>query len=76
MRRGCPIGHRGSRRPKFQIDTLEKALNVIEAMRMRQPAERVDYIVNLYPELLKCTHEHIAEILGLSRESVTRGMKE
>lgn len=70
----CP-GHYRSKRPKWKIDTLEKALDVIEARNHKHAADRVDYIVNVYPELLKCTHEHIAEILGLSREAVTRGMK-
>ena len=78
------IGYRGSARPKWEIDTFEKALTVIEGLKMLRTSKGFGYgstasnclrfILNKYPEFGLCTHEHIAEQLGMTRESVTRGM--
>lgn len=80
---GVP-GHKGSRRPQWKIDNLEKALVVIEGMRMLGPnsgrgegssvSDCLRFILGKYPDLGLSTHEHIADILGIARESVTRGM--
>jgi len=64
-------------RLSWKIDTLEKALNVLAARDIdRLAAKKVDYLFNIYPELMKLTHQQIADILGLQRETVTRAVKQ
>ena len=61
--------------PEWKIDDFEKAKHVIVAMRCRRPEDGLYYLLTRYPDLGKCTHERIAEILGKSRETITRSMK-
>jgi len=67
---------------RWPIDTLEKALATraaIELLHMKSGGGQaasttaaVKYMLGEYPELIKATHECMAEILLCQRESVTR----
>ena len=63
---------------KWEIDTLPKALVVIDAMRLllmnsEGAKKALEYLLSEYPEIRQCTHEYIADhILGCSREAITR----
>ena len=64
-----------SLRPEFKPDTLEKALtviNVIHLIRLEGVAAGLRFIFQEYPETRNCTHKHLGELLGLTRESITR----
>lgn len=56
----------------FQIDTFEKAMHFIESMRFHGAEDRLSAIFEYYPELRFETHQYLSELLGMSRESVTR----
>jgi hypothetical protein len=67
----------------WEIDDLDKALTVLEGLRLYHQhgngqngssAACLKYILDRYPELGKCSHEYIAEKLGITREAVTRGL--
>ncbi len=59
----------------FEIDTYEKAMNFYCALRLYRAKERLDFILSLYPELWELTHERLAELVGLERETVTKALK-
>ncbi len=78
--------HYVSKRYRWEINDLDKALTVIEAIRLMRPKLGIGldggsvkpglvHLINKYPETRVCTHEHLADILCLNRESVTRAMK-
>lgn len=67
-----------NRRPVFQLDTLEKALTVINAIyliRLDGVVAGLRFLFDEYPEIRQSTHAHVAELLGLTRETVTRSWK-
>jgi hypothetical protein len=71
------VGHqeRKSKRTKFTIDSLEKAMRILDAMEWSELAyERLDYMFEEYPELMDCTHQHIGEVMRMERETVTRAI--
>lgn len=59
----------------FDIDTYEKAMDFYCALRMFRAKERLKFILSLYPELWELTHDKLAELIGLERETVTRTLK-
>lgn len=59
----------------FEIDSFEKALRFIEAMRWPRAEDRLSAIFEYYPELWDETHESLAGLIGLARETVTRTLK-
>ncbi|MEW6586613.1 MAG: hypothetical protein AB1442_13530 [Nitrospirota bacterium] len=59
----------------FEVDTFEKAMNFYCALRLYRAKERLQYILSLYPELWELTHERLAELVGLERETVTKKLK-
>jgi hypothetical protein len=59
----------------FEIDTYEKAMNFYSALRLCRAKERLQFILSLYPELWELTHESLAELVGLERETVTKALK-
>lgn len=75
----APVFSRRSSRPRFQIDTLEKALDILSYARCCHKADSERHLIfmfllNKYPELTRCTHEHLGDILGHARETITRLM--
>jgi hypothetical protein len=56
----------------FKIDTFEKAFTFYSALTHHEAVERLTIIFNAYPELIYITHEELAELSGLARETVTR----
>jgi CRP-like cAMP-binding protein len=59
----------------FEIDTYRKAMDFYCALRLYRAKERLQFILSLYPELLELTHDKLAELTGLERETVTRTLK-
>jgi predicted HTH transcriptional regulator len=59
----------------FEVDTLEKALVVIEAMWQHAVKDKLKILFQAYPELKKMTQQELAFLLGVARESVTRSLK-
>lgn len=57
------------------IDTLEKAHEVIEALMEQKAADRLVALFRIFPEMARWTHREIAENSGLTRETVSRVMK-
>ena len=57
----------------FKVDTIEKANELLNLMQFRS-RERVRVLLLLFPETKKCTHEYIAWLCGLSRETVTKAI--
>jgi CRP-like cAMP-binding protein len=55
--------------------TKENALDFYRAMLFCRAADRLRYISTVYPEILSFTHERIAELIGMERETVTRAIK-
>jgi hypothetical protein len=61
-----------SKKESFQVDTPEKVRDFYDATRLYFCKERLKFITELYPELLKDSQEHIGELLGMERETVGR----
>jgi hypothetical protein len=59
----------------FKINTYEKAMHFIECMRYTKSIDRVSGILEYYPELRNETQEYLSELIGCSRESVSRALK-
>jgi CRP-like cAMP-binding protein len=59
----------------FEINTYEKAMDFYAALRLFRAKERLQFILSLYPELWELTHNTLAELVGLERETVTRTLK-
>jgi hypothetical protein len=59
----------------FEIDTYEKAMDFYCALRLFRAKERLRFILSLYPKLWELTHDRLAELTGLERETVTRTLK-
>ena len=55
--------------------TRENALDFYHAMLFCRASDRLEYISEIYPEILTLTHQRIAELIGLERETVTRAIK-
>lgn len=55
--------------------TRDNALDFYHAMVFQKAAERLNYISGIYPEILSFTHDRIAELIGMERETVTRALK-
>lgn len=55
--------------------TEENALDFYHAMLFCRAADRLAYISEIYPEILSFTHQRIAELIGVERETVTRTIK-
>jgi CRP-like cAMP-binding protein len=62
----------------FQVDTPEKKENFYDALRLRKTVDVFCYLFSLYPELQnrkKNTQEHLSELTGITRETISRSMK-
>jgi hypothetical protein len=62
----------------FKINTYEKAMHFIECMRYHKVKDKIEGIYEYYPELKNLkndTQEYLAELIGCSREAVSRAMK-
>lgn len=60
---------------QFEVTTYEMARDFYDALLLRNPVERLHYILSLYPELWYCTQENLAGLLGLARETVCLTLK-
>jgi hypothetical protein len=58
----------------WEIDTVDKAEKIFTALHMKHATRRVLYLFQEFPEIQKFTHEQIAYIACLTRESVTRSI--
>ena len=61
----------------FTIDTLKKSEDFRKSMKLIHQRwisskEVLNDLLELYPELRNCTHEYVADELGVSRETITR----
>jgi transcription initiation factor IIE alpha subunit len=59
-------------RRNFEVNTTEKAYDFYQALLLKSPYERILFLFECYPELKELTHERLAELIGLERETVTR----
>jgi hypothetical protein len=62
----------------FKVDTLEKAQVLLNTIRMRRDEGTIESLKYLYgeiPELRRCTHEYVSNLLGWARETVARSYK-
>lgn len=56
------------------MDSVDKGKAVIEALQYSTAYERVTCLLDMMPDVGKLTHEVIARLVGLQRETVTRVM--
>jgi len=59
----------------FKVDTPQKCAHFYFAMLLSVRKERLEYITDIYPELLDTSQnsqEHIGELLDIKRETVNR----
>jgi len=54
------------------IDTVQKGKDIITCIQSADAVDRVDGLIILHPEVKSFTHETIAFLLGLQRETVSR----
>lgn len=54
------------------LDTVNKGQELLMAVQFPLAYDRVTYMLELYPELNNWTHQSLAILCGLQRETVTR----
>ena len=56
------------------VDSIEKGRNIVESLQYAGAHDRITALFELQPETRQLKHETIGNLLGLSRETVTRTM--
>ncbi|NTV50925.1 MAG: hypothetical protein HGA20_14955 [Geobacteraceae bacterium] len=62
-------------RPQIQPKTFEQATLLLDTIRLQKtdgPVPALRYLLSEWPELKKCTHQHLGDLLGLARETISR----
>jgi hypothetical protein len=75
---GRKVGFKRNNEDIFRVDSLVKSETLIATRRMQKDEGLIialKWLFSEYPELRQCTHEYIADLLGMARETISRVYK-